>query len=74
MKLNGESKTFSSQLLTYIVIFRNKLTELNQREQREIESERKRRVREMKLRRYLQEHLPEETPRESPMEKKKKNR
>ena len=55
-------------------LFRNKLAQLTQREQREIEAERRRRVREMKLRRYLQERLPEETPRESPAEKKKKFR
>lgn len=53
---------------------RNKLTEMTQRELREIESEKKRRVREMKLRRYLQERLPQETPRDSPIEKKKKYR
>ena len=47
---------------------------MTQRELREIESEKKRRVREMKLRRYLQERLPQETPRDSPIEKKKKYR
>ncbi|KAL4238734.1 hypothetical protein ACF0H5_003441 [Mactra antiquata] len=54
---------------------RSQLKDLSAREIREIEEERHRRVKEMKLRREIQERTKSfETPRENPAEKKRKHR
>lgn len=55
--------------------YRNHIQQLSRKELQEIEEDRRRRVKEMKLRREIQEKTKyNETPRETPSEKKKKIR
>lgn len=57
------------------MIYRSQLKDLSAREIREIEEERHRRVKEMRLRREIQERTKSfETPRESPADRRQKHR